>query len=55
MYICHSCGKQVNGTKKFNWIAFLLWNLTILGGITYLIYYFVFKKRKCELCGSKIK
>lgn len=51
--ICHSCNRQVNGKKKFNWLIFLLTCFTGFGWALYLIYYFT-KSPKCELCGSKL-
>lgn len=51
--ICHSCNRQVNGKKKFNWLIFLLTCFTGFGWALYLIYYFT-RSPKCELCGSKL-
>ena len=51
--ICHKCDKQVNGTKKFNWLLFLLLIFTGFGWALYLVYYFV-NRPKCELCGRNM-
>ena len=53
MMICHKCEKQVNGNKKFNWFIFLITIFTGFGWALYILYYLL-KKPKCELCGSKL-
>lgn len=51
--VCHKCDKQVNGTKKFSWLLFLILIFTGIGWGFYLLYYFL-KRPTCELCGAKL-
>lgn len=52
---CSLCEKRVPATKKFSWPMFLLFCLTGIGGIVYLIWYFIMKKKnKCPICGNKL-
>ena len=51
---CELCQREVGTTKKFNWIIFIIGLLLFgVGGIAYLIYYFMFAPKICNICGSK--
>ncbi len=43
---CNLCKRNVNPTKKFNWLVFFL-----LCGLLYLPYYFL-KNPKCPICSG---
>lgn len=47
MKYCPECKRNVKPTKNFNWIVFIL-----LGGVFYLLFY-MFKKKRCPICGCK--
>jgi hypothetical protein len=50
MKYCVSCDQMVKPVKKFNWAWFLLFCLTGIGGIFYLMYYFLLKGKQCPMC-----
>ena len=45
---CTLCKREVEVRKGFNWLPFLF-----LFGAPYLIFYLLFKARKCPICGGK--
>ena len=51
---CTLCEREVEARKGFNWLAFLLLSVFIpgFGTILYLVVY-LFKQRKCPICGGK--
>jgi len=51
---CTLCEREVEIRKRFNWLAFLLllFFLPPFGGILYLFVY-LFKQRRCPICGGK--
>lgn len=49
---CGYCGHVGKPVKKFSWKLFLLFSLSGIGGIFYLMYY-PFKRRRCPVCGDK--
>ena len=52
---CNLCKRQVNATKKFSWVWFLIWALCFgVGAIVYLIYFLLKPNNKCPICGNKI-
>lgn len=54
MKTCKHCGNVTKGTKKFNWIIFILGALAVgIGAVVYLIYY-MFKPKRCTFCGGKL-
>ena len=55
MRYCIYCNREVKPTKSFNWIVFLLLCVTGIGGIFYLLWYFMKSKNKCPICGGKTK
>lgn len=56
MRYCENCNQKVAPRKKFSIVWFLLLCLTWVGGIVYLVYYFIIKRaHKCPICGSKTK
>ena len=54
MKYCESCEQNVQGTKKFNWIFFLL-TCWFGIGIVYLIWYLMKGKDLCPMCGCKLQ
>lgn len=50
---CVHCDREVRPIKKFSWGWFLIWCITFVGGIVYIIYYAFFKKKECPICRSK--
>lgn len=44
---CNICHRNVVPEKKMNLLIFGLF-----GGILYLPYYYLFKKKKCPICGN---
>lgn len=50
---CPLCNRAIVPEKKFSWGWFLLLCVTGIGGIFYLIHYFIFKKKQCPICGNK--
>jgi len=57
MRYCEYCKREVRGTKDFNWLIFILGCLLFgVGGIAYLVYYYMIKRsNKCPICGGKTK
>jgi len=56
MRFCTYCKREVKGTKKFNWIIFILGLITFgVVSIAYLIYYLLKRSTKCPICGGKTK
>ncbi|MGL5764288.1 MAG: hypothetical protein ACRCX8_01475 [Sarcina sp.] len=51
---CSLCKRDVVVKKNFNWVVFLLFCLTGIGGIFYIAYYLIKKKDRCPICGCKI-
>lgn len=50
---CDLCKRDVQPIKKFNWIVFLLLCLTGIGGIFYILYYWLLKsKNTCPICAN---
>jgi hypothetical protein len=47
---CVSCEKNVSAEKKFSLPIFLLFCLTGIGGIIYLIWYIVKPRNRCPIC-----
>ena len=56
MRYCKYCKREVKGTKKFNWIIFIL-GLLLFGvpGLIYLLWYMIKRSTKCPICGGKTK
>ena len=53
MRYCVACQRPVRPVKHFSWPAFLLFCLTMVGGIFYLLYYWLFKRPECPICRGK--
>lgn len=55
MKVCTLCGRPVDPVKsQFSWAWFLLLCFTGIGGIFYIIYHIMLKRRnKCPICRSK--
>lgn len=52
---CNSCCQHVSPVrKKFSWVLFLLFCITGIGGIIYIIYHLCKSKNKCPMCGCKV-
>ena len=50
---CGLCQRDVQAVKKFNWIIFLLMCLTGIGGIFYILYYWLIKSENtCPICAN---
>lgn len=49
---CPLCERNVPATKKFNWPIFLLFCITMIGGIFYIIWYIIRPNNRCPICGS---
>lgn len=53
MKYCSLCQRYVEPQKKFSWPLFIFLCCTIVGGGVYLLWYFVFAKKKyCPICKS---
>lgn len=50
MKYCLSCGQNVQPTKKFSIVWFLINCLWLVGGFVYILYYLIFKKKTCPIC-----
>lgn len=50
---CPLCERKVEPVKKFSWPIFLILFLTIGGWLLYLLWFFIFAKRVCPICGTK--
>lgn len=50
---CDYCGHIGKPRKPFSWLWFLLLAVTGVGALYYLIFYLFFKRRSCEVCGSR--
>lgn len=53
MRYCVACERMVRPIKHFSWAAFLLLCLTMIGGVFYLLYYWIMKKKECPICRGK--
>jgi hypothetical protein len=51
---CPLCERQVEPIKKFSWGWFLVWCLTGVGGIFYILWYLVKPKNRCPICRAKV-
>jgi hypothetical protein len=45
---CSLCKRNVEAVKGFNWLVFIF-----LLGIPYVLFWMVFKRRRCPVCGGK--
>jgi len=52
MKYCVKCNQNVNPTKKFSILWFLINCLWLIGGVFYVLYYFMLKKTTCPICNS---
>ena len=52
MKYCKNCNQNITPTKKFSILWFLINCLWIVGGVFYVLYYFMFKKKTCPICNS---
>jgi hypothetical protein len=52
---CPHCGKEIQPTKNFSWILFIVL-LLLLGvpGLIYLVYYMVKTPKICPACGKNV-
>lgn len=50
---CIYCERSVRPIKHWSWLAFLAWCLTGIGGIVYLLYYLLLKRKECPICRGK--
>jgi len=52
---CELCDRPITPVKsKFSWAWFILFCFSGIGGIIYIIYHILFKKKnRCPLCGTK--
>jgi len=48
---CTLCEREVEARKGFNWLAFLFF--FPFAGTPYLLFYLLFKRRRCPICGGK--
>ena len=54
MKYCQACQQNVVPVKKFSIGCFLLWCLSLIGGLVYVFYYLLMKGRNiCPICGGK--
>jgi len=51
MKYCKNCTQNVQPTKKFSFMWFIINCLWIVGGGVYIIY-FIMKKKTCPMCGD---
>ena len=49
MKYCPNCEKKVKGKKHFN----IIWAIIFFP--IYFIYYFIFKKKNCEICDTQLR
>jgi len=52
MKYCTACNQNVTPTKKFSILWFLINCLWLIGGLVYVLYYFMFKKKVCPICNG---
>lgn len=51
---CELCKRDVPGSRKFNWILFIiLMALGFVPGIIYCLFYLMKPANKCPICGVK--
>ena len=50
---CRNCEQFIKPRKRFNWPIFLLLCITGIGGIFYLIFYFLFARAVCPICQDR--
>jgi RNA polymerase subunit RPABC4/transcription elongation factor Spt4 len=51
---CPLCERKVEPVKKWSWGWFILLWLTIAGPLIYVLWYFIFARKKyCPMCGTK--
>lgn len=53
MKYCKSCEQNVQPTKKFSIVWFLINCLWLVGGVVYILYYLFGKSKVCPICGGK--
>jgi cell division septal protein FtsQ len=52
MKYCVECERNVNPRKRFSFAWFIIMCLTGIGGIVYVLYYALLKRKSCPICGS---
>jgi hypothetical protein len=52
MKYCPYCNQMVSPVKRPSWFLFIFLSV-ITGGSWIFIYYFLFKKEQCPICGGK--
>lgn len=53
MKYCPNCNQNVQPDKKFSIGWFLFSCITVVGGGVYIIYWALFKKKTCPICGGR--
>jgi uncharacterized protein (DUF983 family) len=52
MKYCAECDRNVKPRKQFSFPWFIIMCLTGIGGIVYVLYYALLKRKQCPICGS---
>lgn len=52
MKYCTACKQNVGPTKKFSILWFLINCLWLIGGVVYIIYFLLLKKKTCPICNG---
>lgn len=50
MKYCENCNQNVEESKKFSMLWFLVNCIWLIGGVVYIIYYLFMKKKSCPIC-----